>query len=133
MTTEFYWLTLTIFLTSILWVPYIINRLFEGGILFGIWDPDGETTSKVPWAKRLMAAHTNAIENLIIFAPLVIILHLLEISTSLTQIACMVFFFARLAHVVLFTFRVPVLRIVSFLTGFGAQLVLIMTLLGWLN
>jgi len=31
-----------------------------------------------------MAAHTTAVENLVLFAPLVIILHLLGISSGLT-------------------------------------------------
>ena len=73
MTTEIYWLLMSILLTAILWVPYIINRLLEKGILIAVWDPEGDTDSQVGWAKRLMAAHTNAVENLVIFAPLVII------------------------------------------------------------
>jgi len=128
MTIEIYWLLLSILLTALLWVPYIINRLFEQGILYGLWDPDGKTESKVGWARRLMAAHTNAIENLVIFASLVIILHQLEISTQLTETAAMLYFFSRLAHVILFAFRVPVLRIVTFLSGFGAQMMLFFTL-----
>lgn len=132
MTTELYWLTLSILLTSILWMPYIINRLFEGGFFFGLWDPDGETASKIPWAQRLMSAHVNAIENLVIFTPLVIIVHILEMNTDLTAIASILYFFSRVLHVLFFTFRVPVLRIVAFLGGsFVAEMMMVFTLLGW--
>lgn len=129
MTTELYWLVLSIILTAILWIPYIINRLAEQGIFKALWDPDGETATKVPWAQRLMSAHVNAVENLVIFAPLVIIAHVLEMSTQLTVIASILYFFSRLAHVVLFTLHVPVLRIVSFFGGFVAQVVFALTLL----
>jgi uncharacterized MAPEG superfamily protein len=133
MTTEFYWLTLSVLLTAVLWIPYIINRLVEGGIIHGLWDPDGDTATNIGWAKRLMAAHRNAVENLVVFAPLVLMLHVLNIHTYWTEMACILYFFSRLAHAVLFTFRVPVLRIVAFLAGtFVAEMLLVFTLLGWL-
>lgn len=130
MTTELYWLILSIILTALLWIPYIINRLVEQGILNALWDPDGKTATKVPWAQRLMSAHVNAVENLVIFVPLVIIAHILGISTELTVAASILYFYSRVAHVVLFTLRVPVLRIVSFIGGFIAQVVFALTLLG---
>ncbi|MFK5948306.1 MAG: MAPEG family protein [Methylococcales bacterium] len=129
MTSELYWLVLSIFLTSILWVPYILNRVFEQGIFKALWDPDGETSTMVPWAKRLMSAHVNAVENLVVFAPLVIIAHVLGITNEMTELAAMVYFFSRLAHAVLFTIRTPVLRIISFLGGFFAQITMVITLL----
>jgi len=133
MTTELYWLILTIFLTSILWLPYIVKRLAEHGPLTALWDPDGETWTEAPWAKRLMSAHANAVENLVIFAPLVIIAHILGISTELTQLAAVLYFFSRLAHAILFTLRTPILRIISFAAGVIAQMIMIFTLLGWIN
>jgi len=131
MTTELYWLVLSLLLTAILWMPYIINRLAEQGIFAALWDPDGETSTKIPWALRLMSAHVNAVENLVIFAPLVIIAHILGMHTELTAMASILYFFARLSHVIFFTFRVPVLRIVAFFGGFAAQIILVFTLLGW--
>ena len=132
MTTELHWLILSILLTAILWLPYIINRLLEQGIFKAVWDPDGETATQIEWAQRLMNAHINAVENLVIFAPLIIIAHVLNMNTELTAIAAALYFYSRIAHVVFFTFRVPVLRIVAFFGGFIAQMILIFTLLGWL-
>ena len=130
MTIEIYWLVLSILLTAILWVPIIINRLLEHGIVHGIMDPDGITDSNVGWANRMMAAHVNAVENLVVFAPLVIILYLLDMSTELTVAASALYFYSRLAHAVLFTFRIPILRIVAFLGGFAAEMIFVFTLLG---
>lgn len=126
---EIYWLSLTLLMTALLWVPYIINRIVEQGLGKAIWDPRGDTDTPKVWAQRMMQAHQNAVENLVLFAPSVIIIQLLGINSSTTASACMVYFFARLTHYLVFSFAVPVLRIVSFLTGFGAQIVLLMHIL----
>ena len=130
MTTELTYLVLSILLTAILWLPYIINRLIEQGIFKALWDPDGKTATAIPWAARLMSAHVNAVENLVIFAPLVIIAHILGQNTELTASAAILYFYSRLAHAVLFTLRVPVLRIIAFFGGFIAQMMLVFGLLG---
>lgn len=132
MTTELYWLTLSILLTAVLWFPYIINRLIEQGFFSALWDPDGEQSTKIDWADRLMSAHANAVENLVIFAPLLIISHILELNNEYTAFAAVLYFFSRLAHAVLFTLRVPVLRIVAFFGGFIAQMILVFVLLNWI-
>ncbi len=129
MTTELHWLVLSLLLTAVLWLPYILNRLAEQGVLAALWDPEGDTATKVPWAGRLMSAHVNAVENLVLFAPLVLIAHLLEIHTEATVFAAALYFYARLAHVVLFTLRVPILRIVAFFGGFIAQMIFVAALL----
>jgi uncharacterized MAPEG superfamily protein len=131
MTTELYWLVMTILFTALLWLPYILNRLLEQGVFKALWDPEGETATRVGWSRRLMAAHGNAVENLVIFAPLVLMAHALNISTSLTVTAAILYFFSRVAHAILFTFRVPVLRIIAFFGGFIAQMMMVFTLLGW--
>jgi len=125
MSNEIYWLSLTLFMTALFWLPYILNRMLEQGIGAALWDPQGVTETKKEWAKRMMQAHKNAVENLVIFAPTVILIQVMGINASATATACMVYFFARLTHYLVFTFAVPVLRIVSFLIGFAAQISLI--------
>lgn len=127
---ELYWLAMSIIMTALIWIPYILNRMQEQGIFNAIYDPYGDTETKYRWAKRMMQAHKNAIENLAVFAPLVIIIELSSSHTDLTAMACMVYFFARLTHVIVFTFAIPVLRVVTFLTGFGAQMTLALSIPG---
>ena len=127
---EINWLVMTIVMTSLFWVPYIINRMQEQGVLNAVWDQEGVTGTDRRWAERMMDAHQNAVENLIIFAPLVILIQLTGLNSEITATACMIYFFARLVHYVVFTFAVPVLRVVSFLMGFGAQCALALVLLG---
>ena len=129
---ELFWLTTTALMTALFWVPYIINRMLEQGIVNALWDRHGITDTNKAWANRMMRAHDNAVENLVIFAPLVIIIQLSGINSSLTATACMPYFFARLAHFISYSFALPILRVVTFLIGFGAQLMLALILLGWL-
>ena len=127
---EVYWLVLTILMTAIMWVPYVVNRILEMGVVPAFMDRYGVTEAKAAWANRMMAAHVNAVENLVLFAPLVILVVMFNAGTADTAIAVQIYFFARLAHFLLFTFATPLLRVVSFLVGFGAEMVLVIALIG---
>ena len=80
------------------------------------------------WARRWMAAHTNAVENLVIFASLVLTARALGIATAATAFACALYFWSRLAHVVVYTLGIPVLRSLSFAAGFVAQVLLVLAI-----
>ncbi len=130
LTIELYWLTVTTLMTALMWLPYIINRMIEQGIGNAIWGPQGEKKTQTLWAERMARAHINAVENLIIFAPLVLTLHLTHLNNELTAFACMLYFFSRLTHYVVFSFGIPVIRVLSFMVSVVAQLILAFTLLG---
>ena len=66
----------------------------------------GPTDDQSPWAQRAISAHRNATENLAIFAPAVVVLHALELSTPATQVAAAAYFFARITHFVVYTLGV---------------------------
>ena len=87
MSRELMWLTLTVILTGLLWVPYIIDRIMVRGLMGAMANPSREDKAQSPWAMRLYFAHTNAVENLVIFAALVMILDSLGHATESTAIA----------------------------------------------
>jgi uncharacterized MAPEG superfamily protein len=118
------WLTLTVILTGILWIPYMIDRAKVRGLMAAMDNPSRNDKPQSPWAQRMYFAHTNAVDNLVIFAPLVLILDDIGYSTQTTVIACAVYFWARLAHAIVYAMGVPVLRTLAFLVGFLAQAVL---------
>jgi uncharacterized MAPEG superfamily protein len=124
MSTEIYWLVLTLGMTGLFWVPYILDRFATRGIIETLGYPGPKTPPQSDWAERMRLAHTNAVENLAIFAPLVLVAQALNIHTTVRAAACVIYFWARLAHFVLYALRVPVLRTVSFLVGWGAQVML---------
>jgi uncharacterized MAPEG superfamily protein len=107
-----------------LWIPYIVNRSMIRGLGAAMANPAPGAKPHAPWATRLMFAHDNAVENLVIFAPLVLILAEIDYSTKWTVWACAVYFWARVAHLVVYTLGLPVFRTLAFTVGFLAQAVL---------
>jgi uncharacterized MAPEG superfamily protein len=124
MTRELFWLTLTVILTGLLWIPYTLNRTQVRGLSGAMANPTRDAKPHAEWATRLMFAHDNAVENLIVFAPLVLILNAMDYSSNSTAIACMVYFWARVAHLIVYTMGLPVFRTLAFIVGFVAQVVL---------
>ena len=124
MSRELLWLTLTIALTALIWVPYILDRIKVRGLMATLANPSRRDKEQSPWAIRMMFAHDNAIENLVIFAPLVLTAHVLNIRTGVTAAACMIYFWARLVHYVVYTMGVPVARTLAFTVAWAAQIAL---------
>jgi uncharacterized MAPEG superfamily protein len=127
LTTELYWLVVTITMTALFWLPYILNRILELGVWATLSVP--QLQPEAPWAQRLIKAHVNAIENLVIFAPLLFIIQITGMNSSITATASMVYFFARLIHIIAYLMAIPVLRTLAFAVGFFCQMALVLTLL----
>ncbi len=127
---EIFWLTLTLLMTALFWVPYILNRMKEHGPWTALYNPQPDTRPTSQWAERMMRAHQNAVENIVIMAPLVLSVEVLGLNSHISATASGLFFFARLLHFVLYTFRVPLLRTVAFLVGFCCQATLAGIILG---
>ncbi len=133
MTTELYWLVLTTVMTGVFWIPYIVNRVMELGPPPMSWYPPPDPAPRAQWAARAAKAHLNAIENLAVFAPLVLAVYVTNNGSSVTATACAAYFFARAAHYAVGVFGVPIpFRTLAFLVGFLAQMTLGAVLLGFL-
>ena len=130
MSKELYWLVLTVAMTGLLWVPYILDRIMVRGPAGALANPSPADLPQSPWAQRMMLAHANAVENLVLFAPLVLIAHALNIHTAATVFASALYFWCRLAHVLIYTAGIPVLRTLSFAGGFVAQAILVLAIAG---
>ena len=130
MSRELTWLTLTVILTGVLWIPYILDRIMTRGLMGAMANPSRGDKPQSAWAQRLYFAHTNAVENLVIFATLVLILDAQGHSTATTAMACAIYFWARLAHAIVYTMGVPVLRTLAFAVGFAAQVALVIAIFG---
>lgn len=128
MPTELFWLTLTTAMTGLFWVPYILDRISVRGLMAAMDNPKPGAKPQSAWAQRQMSAHTNAVENLVVFASLVLTAHALGISNGATAGACVVYFWARLAHYLVYTFGIPVVRTLTFAVGFAAQAVLVLAI-----
>lgn len=122
MTTELFYLTLVTAFTALLWIPYILDRIAVRGLIEAVGYPEHPRPHS-PWAERLIKAHANAVENLVVFAALVLTAHALEITGGAVAIAAMVYFWARVIHALSQTFAIPWVRTLAFAVGFGCQVV----------
>ena len=109
MTNDMMSLTWVIALSAVMWVPYIINSIMVQGLVDAVGYPDNPKPL-APWAQRMKKAHYNAVENLVLFAALVLMLNALGISNQTTVFACKVIFGARLVHYVVYAAGIPWLR-----------------------
>ncbi len=130
MSHELFWLVMTAAMTGLMWVPYMIDRVMMRGLAGAIANPSPADKAQSPWAERLRAAHRNAVENLVVFAPLVLATQDLNVnlSTPATAFACLLYFWSRLAHAVVYTLGIPLLRTLAFTGGFIAQAILVLAL-----
>jgi len=100
MTTELLYLTLTAILTGVLWIPVVIGYVTSRGPLK---PEDYRVAPKAPlpdWVNRANRSHVNAVENFAPFAAVVLGANAAGVSTALTAISAMVYFYARLMHAV---------------------------------
>jgi uncharacterized MAPEG superfamily protein len=129
-TPEFQALTLVASATLLMWIPYMAARILTRGVMPALGNPDPSHPPDPAWAERARRAHANAIENLAVFAPLVIVAALVGVSTPATIFAAKLYLAARLVHYVVYTAGIPVVRTLAFVAGFGATLVFAISLLG---
>jgi uncharacterized MAPEG superfamily protein len=119
--TQLLYLTYVALLTAVMWIPYILNEIAVRGVVDAVGYPPNPKPL-APWASRLKAAHYNAIENLAVFATLVLVANAMHLSNHAIEQSCVVYFWARVVHVLAYTFAIPWVRTLAFVVGFLAQL-----------
>ena len=128
MTTELLYLTYVAVFTALLWVPYILNLIMVRGLTNAVGYPT-EPKPLAAWATRLKSAHYNAVENLVIFATLVLVAHLADISNDVTILAVKVYLFARIGHAIFYASGIPWLRTLIFFPSWLAMLAIALQIL----
>jgi len=121
MNTELSYLALVSVLTGLLWVPYILNEILVRGVVDAVGYPENPKPL-AKWAQRLKAAHYNAVENLVVFATLVLIAQAAGVHTPAIAASAMVYFWARVVHAAAYAFAIPWVRTGAFVVGVGSQL-----------
>ena len=128
MTSELMSLTWVVALSAVMWMPYILNTIAVRGLVNAVGYQD-DPAPLADWAQRLKAAHYNSVENLVVFAALVLIASAANISNEMTVLACEIYFWARLVHLLAYTFAIPWVRTLAFAAGWVCQIVLLIQLI----
>jgi uncharacterized MAPEG superfamily protein len=112
----------------IIWLPYVLNLIMVRGLVDAVGYPDNPKPM-AGWAQRMKAAHYNAVENLVVFVALVLVANAAGISNDTTVLACTVYFWARVAHLLSYTFAVPWVRTLTFAASWAAMVAIVVQLL----
>ena len=129
MKTELLYLALVTAFTGLMWIPYVLDRIAVSGLMEAVGYP-ANPKPQSPWAQRLKKAHANAVENLVVFAALVLTAQALGIASVVIGSAAVVYFWARVVHAAAFAFAIPWVRTLAFAVGFLAQAVVAWQILG---
>jgi uncharacterized MAPEG superfamily protein len=105
-------LTLLIWSVGLAFVQMLVAA--SGAILqFGLPDFAGNRESLPPatsWAGRAQRAHRNMLENLVLFAVLVLVTELTNKNNAMTGFGVQLFFWARVIYAIIYVIGLPWLR-----------------------
>jgi uncharacterized MAPEG superfamily protein len=121
MNTELFYLVCAATFTGLMFLPYVLNRIMVWGLADTVGYP-ANPKPLAPWAERLRKAHSNAVENLAVFAALLLSAHAAGVSGPAIGGLAMLYFWARVVHAVAYTFALPWVRTFGFFGGVIAQM-----------
>ena len=124
------WLAAAALMTALFWVPYVLERMVSLGVLGTMKpvDPEDELKQAL-WARRAKRAHYNGVENLAVFATLVLVAFAMGKGDEHgILVASQVYFWARLVHFPAGALGLTGVRTMAFLVGFGSQIAVAMSI-----
>ncbi|MDB4261705.1 MAPEG family protein [bacterium] len=123
MTTE---LTLLILSVGLLMLTLLIQAsagILSNGLMAQAGSRD-ELPEKKVFHARVTRLRDNMIENLLMFAPVVLVAQAMGVSNDMTILGAQLFFFGRLAHAVIYLMAVPLVRPVAFAVAWAGILLI---------
>ncbi len=98
MTVELTYLIFTALLAASLWIPFIIGVNVQREVDTTDFTRPPDLLALPAWVHRAHRAHLNLIEQMLPFAVIVLVAHVLEVSTAITVWASVCFFWLRVIH-----------------------------------
>ena len=128
MTTDLWMLIATGLLGAVIPVIYGSGRFsVPGGIPWAFGNRDTDLPVK-PWVTRAVRAHNNLTENLALFAILVLVAQVTGKANATTALGAELFFYARAAHIALYTAGAVYLRTAAFFVGVAGEVMILLQL-----
>jgi len=112
MTPELMYLVWSVALTFVLVVIAVGGATLEVGLPTLAGNREGLPDLK-GWAGRAQRAHRNMLENLILFAALVLVAQIVGVRNPMTLLGAQLFFWGRVAHAIIYIAGIPWLRTVA--------------------
>ena len=116
MTLELTYLLWSVVLTFVLALIAVTGAFLQVGL-----PPLAGNRENLPemmgWAGRAQRAHRNMLENLILFAVLVLVAHVVGVRNGMTVLGAQLFFWGRVAHAAIYLAGIPWLRTAAWLVS----------------
>ena len=122
MTTDLTMLLMTAGLHWVLIMAGAMPRLAANGLRWGLGNREDGSEGHAPWVERAHRASVNLQENLILFAIVVLVVHVTGRANDESALGAQVFFWARVGHAVVYLAGIPVLRTVAWLVSLAGLL-----------
>ena len=128
MTTDLVMLVATALLCVSIPMVYVLGEVqTPGGLEWGLGNR-AEPFQLPEWAARAKRAHYNLVENLAPFAVLVLVAQVAGKANGMTAVGAVIFFLARVAHLVVYTLGITGVRTVVFFIGTAAEVLILIQL-----
>lgn len=123
MSTDLTMLVFSALLTVLLSFPGVSALIFTKGLTAAVGNRD-EAFELPAWSGRASRAHRNMLENLPVFAALVLVAHLSGASNETTALGATIFFWGRVAHAGAYIAGIPYLRTLAFAVSLTGMLMI---------
>lgn len=125
-------LTMLLYATALL-IALVLIQALAGVRAQGLL-PMANSRDNLPEAKPFQARMKRVVDNhregLLMFAPLVLIANMTAVSNDQTVLGAQLFFYARLAHAIIYITGLPMIRPLAWVVGLVGTLMVLKALLG---
>lgn len=129
MSTDLTMLVWSAVLCVVLALPYTMGLTLERGLGTMVGNREG-FAEPTGWMGRSYRAHRNMVEAIGPFAALVLVAHVAGSANATTALGAQIFFWARLAHAVVYTAGIPWARTLVWVVSVIGMLMILLQILG---
>ena len=131
MTVDLTYLAWTAALCIVMWMPHVTARALSWGPSVAAGYPD-DPPPVSKWIELAARAHANMVENIGPFAALVLVAHVGGMANETTALGAALFFWGKLAHMIVHTLGIPRIRTGTFLIAWIGMVMIFLRIIGWL-
>jgi len=129
LTVELRLLAYAVFICIVMWLPYILTAIRTFGLVRMVSYPAVDYAFLPQWSQRLYRVHMNMVENLGPFAALVIVAALTGAANEMTALGARLFFWSRIAQIVLYAAGISWGRTLTFTIGWAGMIVIFLQII----
>lgn len=128
MSLELTMLAYSVLLLVAVFVVQVLRNIMQFGLVPALGHPD--RSEFAGWQTRLEAAGNNLVAGIALFAAAVAVATLSGHTNATTALGAQLFFFGRVAHVIIYTLGIPAARAVAWMVSIAGVVMVLLPSLG---